>query len=105
MTFTDILPIIVLIIGGTGSIVAYVKSDVTKKTINSLQELADALDKRVCSLEEERDVLIQKVEKLEQENEVLRSLVTGEHVTETLLEVVSDNHEKVMSALSKLIDR
>jgi CRISPR/Cas system-associated endonuclease Cas3-HD len=105
MNWSEIIPIVFLIAGGTSFIIAYVKSDVTKKTIGSLQELADALDKRVCALEDERDILINKVEKLEQENEILRSLVNGEHVTESLLEVLSDNHEKVMSTLNKILGR
>lgn len=105
MSWSEIIPIAFLIAGGTSFIIAYVKSDVTKKTITSLQELADALDKRVCALEDERDILISKVNKLEQENEILRSLVNGEHVTESLLEVMNDNHEKVMATLNKIIGR
>lgn len=98
-SIATIVGLILALSGATAFAIVYTKSNVTKRTIEQLQELADALDKRVAALESEREDLQGRINHLESENEVLRSLVTGEPQAEEVKALLQSYHSEVMEAL------
>jgi cell division protein FtsB len=98
------VPEIFVIVALAAGVLVYFKSEVTKKTVSNLTQLAEALEKRVDALESEREELIQRVNVLERENSVLRSLVTGDSKATELLSVTEENHAEVMGVLSEIRD-
>lgn len=93
------------IAGVAAFIVAYFKTDVTKKTVQQLKELAEALEMRVNALEEEKEELANRVNHLEEENNLLRSLLDGSQDTSELKNQMEKNHVEILTLFEKTIDR
>lgn len=83
-------------------VVYYTRSEVTKRTIGSLKDLAEALEKRVDALEEEREAMRSRIEFLERENEILRSMVNGETKAIEMIAISEKNHDEVMRVLERI---
>jgi regulator of PEP synthase PpsR (kinase-PPPase family) len=96
---------IIGILGAVSLTVAYLRSDVTRKTVGQLKELADALDMRVKALEEEKEALVERIGHLEEENEILRSLLDGSRGAEDLRAQIDRNHLEVMTLFEKTIEK
>lgn len=83
-------------------VVFYSRSEVTKKTIESLKHLAEALEKRVDALEEEREAMRTRIDTLEKENDILRSMVGGETKAIEMISLSQRNHDEVMEILESI---
>lgn len=96
---------IIGLVGIAAFVIAYFKSDVTKKTVAQLKELADALDMRVHALEQEKEELVGRINHLEEENNVLRSLLDGSQDTSELRTQIERNHLEIITLFQKTIDK
>lgn len=92
------LAIAAIIVG----VIFYARSEVTKKTITSLKDLAEALEKRVDALEEEREMMRSRIDTLERENSVLRGMVNGEAKAIEMISISQKNHTQVMEVLASI---
>lgn len=97
--------ILIGVAGAAAFIVAYFKTDVTKKTVAQLKDLAEALDMRVKALEEEKESLVDRINHLEEENTVLRSLLDGSQNADELKAQMEKNHLEILTLFEKTIDR
>jgi regulator of PEP synthase PpsR (kinase-PPPase family) len=93
------------ILGAVSLTIAYLRSDVTRKTVGQLKELADALDMRVKALEEEKEALVERIGHLEEENEILRGLLVGATGAEDIRRQMDRNHLEIMTVFQKTIER
>lgn len=84
---------------------AYFKSDVTKKTVEQLKELAEALEMRVKTLESEKEIILVSLHRLEEENTVLRSLLDGAAQNTELQDRIDSNHRELLTLFSKTIEK
>lgn len=100
----DIL-IFIGLAGAVSFVIAYMKTDVTKKTVAQLKELSEALDMRVQALEQEKESLVDRIGHLEDENEVLRSLLDGSQNNSELKAQIERNHIEILTLFEKTIDR
>jgi cell shape-determining protein MreC len=99
------LGVILGIVGMASFAFAYFKSDVTKKTVDQLKDLAEALELRVNNLEAEREQMLESIHKLEQENEVLRSLLDGQQHSDELADRIDINHRELLTLFEKTIEK
>lgn len=104
-TFLSDIGAVLGILGVASFVFAYVKSDITKKTVEQLKELADALEMRVKALEDEKEMMASKIEHLENENETLRSLLDGSENSQALQDRIDQNHRELLTLFEKTIEK
>lgn len=104
-TLLSDLGLIFGLVGVASFAFAYFKSDVTKKTVDQLKELAEALEMRVNALESEKEIMLASIHRLESENEVLRSLVDGQQHSDELEARIESNHRELLTLFEKTIEK
>lgn len=105
LSLLDRLPELILFVGTAAFVAAYFKSQITKKTVDNLKDLAETLEKRVRALEDEKETLRGRVEHLEQENEVLRDLLDGAKENKELARAVNSNHSEVVALFNETLTK
>lgn len=103
--FMGYLPTLMLLAGAGAFIAAYFKSQVTKKTVDNLMDLAKTLEMRVHSLENEKESLDARIDHLEEENRVLRSLLDGAKENNELAKTVNSNHSEVLEYFHRTLQK
>jgi hypothetical protein len=105
-----ILGLLTLIAAAT-SVVAVLRANLAKATIEVLKDSNDAFETRVDQLEAENDRFLARMTALETENASLRSLVTGvDEIKRFRTEfdahrsAVKDNHDRILTGMYAVHD-
>jgi phage shock protein A len=95
--------------GIVGAVIAYMRTNIAKTTIDLYKETNQALQARVDQLEHDKVVLDKAVAKaegriaqLEDEQQMLRDLATGRSAVDALTELSRQHHREVMRMLEAI---
>jgi hypothetical protein len=102
LTWAEVIVALIALIAAAASAAAYFKAQLSRSTIEVLQQSNAALTERVSLLEDEGERNKIKIRALEDENHRLLDYVSGTEAIKELSSTVQANHFAVMGRLDVL---